>query len=463
MDALQLHHQGELIDDRYQIVTPLGQGGMGTTYAAVDRDTHQRVAIKAVSLRQVRDWKIVELFEREAKVLATLKHSAIPQYLNYFHQDTDSDRYFYLVQELVEGESLAALIDRGWKLNEEHVKYIATQILEILRYLHSLHPPVIHRDIKPQNIIVRPDGKVYLVDFGAVQEVYRNTLSFGGTFVGTMGYISPEQFRGKVVPASDLYSLGCTLLFVLTGRSPADLPQKRMRFDFRDRLSLSSAFIDWLEKMVEPAKEDRFLSADVALKALHQRNALVVAKKAPLKTDYRFRRIRKPMNTRVILKRSDRNLSVTIPPVVELPQFNFFESDEVALTLKIIVGGVGLFLGGLLIIFSFPLMFFFIPLSLTLIYCLCQTIELKIDPDYFSITKSTPHHTSRIMGNTRDITFVEIGDVRSKNGTSFYCAIWEGNRERKMGDMLSRPELVWIVEEISDFLEGLQARVVELS
>ncbi|MEM9544222.1 MAG: serine/threonine-protein kinase [Cyanobacteria bacterium P01_E01_bin.42] len=461
MDALQLHHQGELIDDRYQIVTPLGQGGMGTTYAAVDRNTHQRVAIKAVSLRQVRDWKIVELFEREAKVLATLKHPAIPQYLNYFHKDTESDRYFYLVQELVEGESLAALIDRGWKLNEEHVKYIATQILEILRYLHSLHPPVIHRDIKPQNIIVRPDGKVYLVDFGAVQEIYRNTLSFGGTFVGTMGYISPEQFRGKVVPASDLYSLGCTLLFVLTGRSPADLPQKRMRFDFRDRLSLSPAFTDWLEKMVEPAKEDRFSSADTALKALHQKNALVVAKKAPLRTDYRFRRIRKPMHTRVILKRSDRHLSVTIPPVVELPEFNFFESDSLPLIGKIIAIGIMLFFLFWIMLFSF---FFIIPivvpLTLVLLQCWCRTIELKIDPDYFSITQSNPHHTSRITGNTRDITFVEIGDVRSKNGTSFYCAIWEGNRERKMGEMLSRPELIWIVEEISDFLEGLQARVV---
>ncbi|MBP0020581.1 MAG: serine/threonine protein kinase [Cyanobacteria bacterium SBLK] len=461
MDALQLHHQGELIDDRYQIVTLLGQGGMGTTYAAVDRDIHQRVAIKAVSLRQVRDWKIVELFEREAKVLATLKHPAIPQYLNYFHRDTESDRYFYLVQELVEGESLAALIDRGWKLNEEHVKYIATQILEILRYLHSLHPPVIHRDIKPQNIIVRPDGKVYLVDFGAVQEVYRNTLSFGGTFVGTMGYISPEQFRGKVIPASDLYSLGCTLLFVLTGRSPADLPQKRMRFDFRDRLSLSPAFMSWLEKIVEPAKEDRFPSADVALKALHQKNALVVAQKAPLRTNYRFRRIRKPMNTNVILKRSDRNLSVTIPPTVEFPEFKFFESDSIPAIGKIIVGIIILFCFAWVMVFSlFFIIPILIPLGLVLLQCLCQKIELNIDPDYFSITQSNLNHTSRIIGNTRDITSVEIGDIRSKNGTSFYCAIWERDRERKMGEMLSRPELIWIVEEISDFLEELQAQVV---
>ena len=461
MDALQLHRQGELIDHRYQIVTPLGQGGMGTTYAAVDRENHQRVALKAVSLRQVRDWKILELFEREAKVLATLKHPAIPTYLNYFHCDTESDRYFYLVQELVEGESLADLIERGWKLNEEHVKYIATQILEILRYLHSLHPPVIHRDIKPQNIIVRPDGKVYLVDFGAVQEIYRNTLSFGGTFVGTMGYISPEQFRGQVIPASDLYSLGCTLLFVLTRRSPTDLPQKRMRFDFRDRLSLSSAFADWLEKMVEPASEDRFLSADKALQALHQKYALTVAKKAPLQTNYRFRRIRKPLNTRVIVTRSDRHLSVTIPPIIELPEFNFFKSDEMALTAKIMLGGIAIFILGLLLILSFTLIVFIaIPIALATIHYSCRKIELNINPESFSITHSTLNHQSQIAGKTRNITFVEIGDARSKNGSSLYCAIWEGNQERKIGEMLSRPELVWIVEEISDFLEGLQRQVV---
>ncbi|MEA5470429.1 serine/threonine-protein kinase [Spirulina sp. 06S082] len=459
MDAL--HSQGEIIADRYQIVTTLGQGGMGTTYAAVDlEENNQRVAIKAVSMRQAQDWKIVELFEREAKVLATLKHPAIPNYLNSFHCDTESDRYFYLVQELVEGESIAALVNRGWKLNEKHVKYIATQILNILKYLHSLHPPVIHRDIKPQNIIVRPDGKVYLVDFGAVQEIYRNTLSFGGTFVGTMGYMSPEQFRGKVIPASDLYSLGCTLLFLLTHRSPTDLPQKRMRFDFRDRLSLSPNFADWLEKMVEPASEDRFLSAGEALQALQQKSPLAVTKKAQLRTSYQFRRIRKPLNTRVIVKRSDRNLSVTIPPIIELPELDFFKPDDMTLATKIVLGAIGMFLGPILIFGFAPILFIAIPVTLILFHILCRKIELDINSESFSITHSTVNYQSKIIGKTREITFVELEDSRSKNGTSFYCVIWEHKKKHRIGETLSRVENIWIVEEISDFLEGLQMQVV---
>ncbi|WP_204105673.1 MULTISPECIES: serine/threonine-protein kinase [Spirulina sp. CCY15215] len=458
MDAL--HSQGEIIADRYQIVTTLGQGGMGTTYAAVDlEDNHQRVAIKAVSMRQAQDWKIVELFEREAKVLATIKHPAIPNYLNSFHCDTESDRYFYLVQELVEGESIAALVNRGWKLNEKQVKYIATQILNILKYLHSLHPPVIHRDIKPQNIIVRPDGKVYLVDFGAVQEIYRNTLSFGGTFVGTMGYMSPEQFRGKVIPASDLYSLGCTLLFLLTHRSPTDLPQKRMRFDFRDRLSLSPEFTNWLEKMVEPASEDRFLSAGEALQALQQKYTLIVAKKAQLRTSYQFRRIRKPLNTKVSIKRSDRHLSVTIPPIIELPELDFFKLDQMSLLTKIVLGAIGIFLGRILFLSFALILFIAIPFALVLFYLLCK-IELKVDPGSFSITQSTVNYQSKIIGKTREITFVELGESRSKNGTNFCCVIWEGNKKHRIGEMLSRSENVWIVEEISDFLEGLQMQIL---
>ncbi|MGK7926134.1 MAG: serine/threonine protein kinase, partial [Spirulina sp.] len=403
-----------------------------------------------------------ELFEREAKVLATLKHPAIPKYLNYFHCDTESDRYFYLVQELVEGDSLAALIEGGWKVNEQQVKYIARQVLEILKYLHSLHPPVIHRDIKPQNIIVRPDNKVYLVDFGAVQEIYRNTLSFGGTFVGTMGYISPEQFRGKVSPASDLYSLGCTLLFVLTRRSPTDLPQKRMRFDFRDRLSLSSAFADWLEKMVEPASEDRFVSSEKALRALQQKYALNVAKKAPLKTNYQFRRIRKPLNTRVMLERSDRHLSLKIPPAITSWTEIANVGNGIAVLLFLFFGfrtfWVSISLGFPLL--PFLTIFFICVLVGWGIYQFRHAIEFDMNSESFSITKSIFKYQSKITGSTRGITFVELGYSKSKNTPTFYCSIWEGHKERRISQNLSKSEMSWIVEEISDFLEGLKRQAV---
>jgi serine/threonine protein kinase len=201
-----LHKPGESIAQRYRIVDILGQGGSGTTYQAQDR-RGQRVALKALSLHRMTDWKMMELFEREARVLAQLNHPAIPRYLEYFHVDTPQDRSFYIAQQLAPGQSLAVLVQKGWRANEEEVRRLAAQILEILVYLHELTPPVIHRDIKPQNIIRREDGQVFLVDFGAVQDTYHNTFMRGSTVVGTYGYMAPEQFRGQAVPTTDLYGL----------------------------------------------------------------------------------------------------------------------------------------------------------------------------------------------------------------------------------------------------------------
>jgi ankyrin repeat protein len=140
-----------------------------------------------------------------------------------------------------------------------------------------LTPPVFHRDIKPQNLIGGKDGKVYLVDFGAVQNTYRSTFSYGSTVVGTFGYMAPEQFQGQALPATDLYGLGATLLFLLTHRSPADLPTDRLKISFRKRVHISEQFADWLEKMLEPDAEDRFVSAASALAAL-QRSKVVLSK-----------------------------------------------------------------------------------------------------------------------------------------------------------------------------------------
>ncbi len=263
-----LHQSGEIIASRYRILNTIGSGGTGTTYLALDLQNNQQVALKALSLHMLTDWKKIELFEREARTLAQLNHAGIPRYLDYFQVDTPEDRSFYIAQQLAEGKSLAALAERGWRTNENGVRKIATQILEILVYLHSLKPPVTHRDIKPQNIIRREDGRVLLVDFGAVQNTYYNTFMRGSTVVGTYGYMAPEQFRGQAVPATDLYGLGATVLFLLTHRSPADLPLDGLKIDFRSRVRISEKFADWLEKMLEPDVGDRFSSAKEALAVL---------------------------------------------------------------------------------------------------------------------------------------------------------------------------------------------------
>ncbi len=293
-----LHSSGETIAQRYRILDILGQGGSGTTYLAEDIHCSEQVALKALSLRHMTDWKAIALFEREAQVLAQLNHSAIPRYLEYFQVDTPQDRSFYIAQQLAEGKSLAALVQNGWHASQKEVRRIAIQILEILVYLHELTPPVIHRDIKPQNIIRRKDGNVFLVDFGAVQNTYHSTFARSSTVVGTFGYMAPEQFIGQAVPTTDLYSLGATLLFLLTHRSPADLPTDNLKIDFRClRLQISEEFADWLEKMLEPDVEDRFPSAKEALAEL-RRKRMIRAKSREAKLTQR----KSPISRKALVK-----------------------------------------------------------------------------------------------------------------------------------------------------------------
>jgi serine/threonine protein kinase len=258
--------------ESYQLQELLGEGGSGSTYRAIRLSDKSLVAIKILSLRHLNDWKQLELFEREAKVLAQLDHPQIPQYLDYFHIDTPDNRAFYIVQQLAPGKPLTNWVQMGWRGTEVDVRNIARQLLEILQYLHQQSPPLIHRDIKPHNIVRNDDGQVFLVDFGAVQNVYNNTLLKGSTVAGTYGYMAPEQFRGMALSVSDLYGLGATILYLLTHRSPAELPQERLKLSFQGHVNISDNFAEWLETMLEPDTVDRFSSAATALIALQKKH-----------------------------------------------------------------------------------------------------------------------------------------------------------------------------------------------
>ena len=266
-----LHQPQDIVRGKYRILDILGKGSSGITYRVEDIVTQQHIALKVLSLRRLKDWKQIELFEREASVLAKLEHPNIPKYLDYFQIDTPEDRAFYIAQAIAPGKSLTEWVESGWRSNEREIKQIAQQLLSVLIYIHSLDPPIIHRDIKPDNIIRDRQGKIHLVDFGAVQNVYHNTLMPGSTVVGSYGYMSPEQFRGKAVPATDLYSLGATLLYLLTHRSPAELPQDTLKLDFRASVDISEEFGDWLDKMLEPSLDYRYTSAKEALDVLQQK------------------------------------------------------------------------------------------------------------------------------------------------------------------------------------------------
>ncbi len=263
---------------RYRITGIVGRGGVGITYAAEPLDGGAPVALKELRLEQADAWKTVELFEREARVLANIQHAAIPAYVDHFTVEGDSGRIFYLAQQLVPGRSLGDMVANGWRADEPRARRIAEDVLGALQYLHALRPPVYHRDITPMNLVLGPEGKVWLVDFGAVRDIYRSTASGGSSVAGTFGYMAPEQLRGVARPESDLYGLASTLLHILSGRAPADMPQRKLKPEFRPFVRVSPALVAWLDKAIEPVPEDRFPSVARALDALRARSTAVGAR-----------------------------------------------------------------------------------------------------------------------------------------------------------------------------------------
>jgi serine/threonine protein kinase len=277
---------------RYTVLEVLGAGANAVAYRASDsqRDGAE-VALKALSLKSLRDWKQLDLFKREAETLRALNHPSIPALLDYFEEDSPDDRAFYIAQQAVPKgcATLAEMVANSASIGrptDSEVLRLARDLLGVLDYLSSLRPPVVHRDIKPENIVIeggRWGGKVYLVDFGgsvaaassSSPEVVSGVRSgaapppLGSTIVGTYGYMAPEQFRGEASPASDLYALGATLLFMATGRAPSSFPQDgRMRVDLSGASrSLGPEVAELLDGLLEPLPEDRMTAGEALLVA----------------------------------------------------------------------------------------------------------------------------------------------------------------------------------------------------
>jgi serine/threonine protein kinase len=213
---------GTVLQNRYEIQRLLGGGGMGVVYLAHD----QRLANRSCAVKEMVDHFIDqqqrieanEYFAREADTLAQLKHAAIPAITDRF----DDQNRHYLVMEYIEGRNLEEeLAARGGPLPEGLIIDIARQLCDVLAYLHDSSPPVIYRDMKPSNVMLTPRGRVVLIDFG-IARLFKSARK--GTMIGTLGFAPPEQYQGAVDPRSDIYSLGATLHYALTGRDPEQFP-----------------------------------------------------------------------------------------------------------------------------------------------------------------------------------------------------------------------------------------------
>ena len=282
---------GQVLANRYCLYRPLGTGRAGRqTWQAWDLTSHpygflwrwpqlnrlntlklllfrrspQPVTIKLLAFNPQLQWSDFKLFEREAEVLRTLDHPQIPHYADSL-QVNDADNgvtWLGLVQQFIPGQSLGDRVTQQGTFNESQVKALAKQGLEILSYLHGESEPILHRDIKPSNWILDQTGKLFLIDFGAVQTP-ESAIGLTLTIVGSQGYAPMEQYWGQAVPASDLYGFGMTLIYCLTGQLPqnSDLDGQK----WLDHLPIAPRFAVWLQGLTHPQVDYRFASASLAL------------------------------------------------------------------------------------------------------------------------------------------------------------------------------------------------------
>ena len=295
-----------ILHDRYQLKSLLGHKTGRRTFLAQDLITQENVVVKLMLFNVDFVWDDLKLFDREVEVLKSLGLAAIPQYLDSFEADTELGKGFALVQTYIEARSLQDWVESGRTFSESDIKEIAKKLLDILDYLHHRQPPVIHRDLKPSNILLadrsgNSPGEVYLIDFGSVQTVPSNSTI---TIVGTYGYMPPEQFGGKVSPASDLYALGATLIYLATGSHPSELPQKELRILFVERVNLSHQTIGWLQCLTEPSLDLRARSARLCLDAIDTANFTHPVVFRPIKS----------YGSRVKIKNTPEFFEVIIPP-----------------------------------------------------------------------------------------------------------------------------------------------------
>ena len=211
---------GSVLDGKYKILQEIGHGGMSVVYLALNERANKTWAVKEVRKDGGNDKSVVSQgLVAETEMLKKLSHPNLPSIIDVI----DKDDSFIIVMDYIEGGSLQKRLEKMGPQNADDVVKWSLQLADVLGYLHSRKPPIIYRDMKPSNVMLKPDGNVCLIDFGTARE-YKQTSSGDTTWLGTRGYAAPEQFggHGQTDARTDIYTLGATMYHLLTGYSPAD-------------------------------------------------------------------------------------------------------------------------------------------------------------------------------------------------------------------------------------------------
>lgn len=234
---------GSIIDGKYKILNKVGQGGMSVVYLAMNEKANKQWAIKEVRKDGVKDFELIKQgLIVETDMLKKLSHPSLPSIVDVI----EDDNTFLIVMDYIQGNPLSKTLEEYGAQSQENVVEWAKQLCDVLGYLHSRKPPIIYRDMKPANVMLKPDGSITLIDFGTARE-YKSKNIADTTCLGTIGYAAPEQFggMGQTDARTDIYCLGATLYHLVTGMNPCEPP-----YEIRPIRQINPALSSGLEKII---------------------------------------------------------------------------------------------------------------------------------------------------------------------------------------------------------------------
>ena len=234
---------GSIIDGKYKILNKVGQGGMSVVYLAMNEKANKQWAIKEVRKDGVKDFELIKQgLIVETDMLKKLSHPSLPSIVDVI----EDDNTFLIVMDYIQGNPLRKTLEEYGAQSQENVVEWAKQLCDVLGYLHSRKPPIIYRDMKPANVMLKPDGSITLIDFGTARE-YKSKNIADTTCLGTIGYAAPEQFggMGQTDARTDIYCLGATLYHLVTGMNPCEPP-----YEIKPIRQINPALSNGLEKII---------------------------------------------------------------------------------------------------------------------------------------------------------------------------------------------------------------------
>ena len=248
---------GSVIDNKYEILKEIGRGGMSIVYLAMDKRLNKQWAVKEIRKKGSgkNDEIVVNSLLAEANMMKRLDHPALPRIVDII----DNGITIYVVMDYIEGESLDKILNEYGAQSEELVIGWAKQLCDALSYLHSQKPSIIYRDMKPANVMLKPEGNIKIIDFGIAREYKEQNLA-DTTVLGTKGYAPPEQYSGQTDPRSDIFAIGMTMHHLLTGIDPRNGEPYAPVRQWNPELSEGIEMI--IDKCVQPAAENRYQSCE---------------------------------------------------------------------------------------------------------------------------------------------------------------------------------------------------------